>query len=73
MKYELIFNEFCDSQGYTGNYFYNELSDEFHLVISRGDNNAGAFLKQIEYDEMNEEDLKNLLELLDKGFKQKFA
>lgn len=71
MKLSTIFKKNCDNNGYTGKYHYNELTDEFQFVISKGDNNAGAFLAPIEYNQMNEEHLKKLLELLDKGFKQK--
>lgn len=73
MKFKTVFIEFCDNKGYTGQYFYNEITEEYHIVISKGDNNAGAFLKPLEYLELDKDGLNKILDLLDKGFKQKFS
>lgn len=72
MKFGTIFKEFCDINGYTGQYLYNESVDEYQVVITKGDNHAGAYLSPQEYGEVSEEGIQKLLELLDKGFKQKF-
>ena len=72
MKHENIFNDFCNANNYTGTYIYNEITDEYQVVLSQGDDNAGAFLTPMEYRDLDESKMLELIEMLDEGFKQKF-
>lgn len=72
MKHENIFNDFCNANGYAGTYVYNEITDEYHVVLSRGKDNAGAFLTPQEYKDMDESNMLDIIKMLDRGFKQKF-
>lgn len=72
MKFNEYFNEFCLEHGYTGKFGLNESSNEYEIVISKGDDNAGAFLSKEELKRLNNQEIKNILELLHKGFVLKF-
>ena len=66
------FNELCKKHGYIGSMGYDKNTDEYHIVISKGDDNAGAFMTKEELKEMNNIQIQNLLEMLHTGFVHKF-
>lgn len=72
IKHEIIFKKYCQIHGYAGNYTYNEILKQYDIVISKGDNNAGAFLSEKEYQEMSEKQFNDILKMLHTGFKAKF-
>lgn len=72
MKYEEIFKEFCRIHGYIGKYQCDAETKEYEIIISKGDDNAGWFLEEEEYQELDENGLMELLVFIDRGFKAKF-
>jgi len=72
LKYESFFREFCNKHGYTGEYKYNAETNEYDVVISKGSDNAGAFLVEEEYQALTMEESQGTLEILHKGFQAKF-
>lgn len=70
MGLEKILQDFCREHGYTYQTGWN--GDQYKIVISKGKDNAGAFLPEEEYKELDEERLKEILILLDRGFKEIF-
>ncbi len=64
--------DFCDSYGYTGDFGYDEEKKEYHIIISKDDDNAGAFLSKEELQELNYFQLIDLLNILHEGFIKKF-
>lgn len=59
MDLDKIVNEFCRSCGYVGKIGLN--NDKYEIVISKDENNAGAFLSENEYQETNEEKNQDIL------------
>ncbi len=72
MKYEAYFKEFCKKHGYLGKYKYNAETKEYDIIISKGSDNAGAFLAEEEYKDMSENKLNEILIYLHSGFKEQF-
>jgi hypothetical protein len=72
VKYESYFREFCKKHGYAGKYKYNAETKHYDIIISKGTDNAGAFLDEEEYQTLTMEEFQGTLELLYKGFKTKF-
>lgn len=72
LGFEDCFNEFCKNNGYTGRYRWNHINNQFEIIISKGDDNAGAFLTEQEYEELTEKKLQDILDMLHKGFQTKF-
>lgn len=72
MKFKKYFNGFCGNYGYTGSMGYNDDTEEYHIIISKGDNNAGAFMTKTELTEMKNYDIEALLNFLHSGFILKF-
>jgi len=72
MKFHDYFKHFCETNGYIGKIDYNMESKEYSIVISKGNNNGGAFLTKQEISSLSNEGIMNLLELLDNGFKVQF-
>lgn len=73
MKLRKYFDEFCDKHGYTGDVGYNKENHEYHIIISKDDNNAGAFMTKQELESMNNNEIEALLNILHDGFTIKFA
>jgi uncharacterized lipoprotein len=72
VKYEAYFKEFCKDRGYIGKYEYNSKLKRYDVIISKGSENGGAFLSELEYKELTEEQLQGILEMLHEGFQQEF-
>ncbi len=72
MKYEAYFKEFCKKHGYAGKYRYNAETKHYDIIISKGTDNAGAFLTEEEYQEMDDNKLTGILIFLHRGFKEQF-
>ena len=72
MKYEEIFKEFCRIHGYIGKYQCDAETKEYEIIISKGTDNAGAFLTEEEYQEMDDNKLTGILIFLHRGFKEQF-
>ncbi|MDU6263749.1 MAG: hypothetical protein E6600_04535 [Anaerocolumna aminovalerica] len=72
MKYESYFREFCKKHGYAGKYKYNAETKHYDIIISKGTDNAGAFLDEAEYEALTIDELQGTLEMLHEGFKVKF-
>nr|WP_308742087.1 hypothetical protein [uncultured Anaerocolumna sp.] len=72
MGFDECLNIFCKKHGYTGHLGYNSSTLEYEIILSKGDNNAGAFLSEEELQSMNNQQFHDLLELLHKGFQAKF-
>lgn len=72
MKFKKYFDGFCSNYGYTGSVGYNNDTKEYHIIISKGDNNAGAFMTKTELTEIEKYDIKGLLNFLHRGFVLKF-
>lgn len=72
MRIEDILKTFCDKYGYTWHFVYNNNTHEYQIILSKGEDNAGAFLNKEELESMSEKELQDLLELLHRGFKVKF-
>ena len=72
MKFDYYFYEFCDKNNYTGRIGYDTVEDEYSIIISKDDNNAGLFLSKEELMELSNQQIKNLLNMLHIGFMDKF-
>lgn len=72
MKFKKYFDDFCDQHGYVGKLGYNKNKDEYQIVISKNDNNAGAFMTREELCQMKNSDIEALLNFLHSGFILKF-
>jgi hypothetical protein len=64
-----ILQNFCMENGYTGKMTHAE---PYEIVISKGKDNAGAFLTEEEFQELDEEKLTEILIFLDREFREKF-
>jgi len=71
MGFDEIINHFCQEHGYKG-YIKFRNTGTYHVVISKDDNNAGAFLSEEEYRELDAKKLHEILIFLDRGFREKF-
>lgn len=69
---ENYFKSFCDDRNYKGTINYNEGKDEYSIIISSNDNNAGLFLTKKEYESFSYIHFTALIDYLDKQFKHKF-
>lgn len=65
-------NAFCNKHGYTYQCGYNK-KGEYEIIISQGEDNAGAFLSKEEIQGLTVEGLQSLLEVLHCGFKERFG
>ena len=72
MKYEAYFRRFCKIHGYIGEYKHNSETDEYDVIISKGGDNAGAFLEKSEYEDLTQGKLRGILKVLHKGFQEEF-
>jgi regulator of sigma D len=72
IKHEVIFKEFCRLHGYSGSYSYNQITNEYEIILTMDDNNAGAALTDDEYLELTERQLGDILTMLHMGFQTKF-
>lgn len=70
--FENYFNDFCKKYGYKGKIDYSKITNEYSIVISKNDNNAGAFLSKEELQLFSNKQLQDLLDFLHNGFKEKF-
>ncbi len=71
MELNETINCFCKEYGYKGHIKYRK-TGTYHIVISKDGDNAGAFLSEDEYRELDTERLQEILTFLDRGFKEKF-
>lgn len=67
-----IIDEFCNRYKYVGSMGYDKETDEYRIIISKGDDNAGAFLTKDEMDTLNNDRLKEILNMLHMGFENNF-
>lgn len=72
MCFNEYFNEFCSEYGYTGKYGLNETLNEYEIMISKGNDNAAAFLTKAELKRLKNQEIRNLLNFLHQGFELKF-
>lgn len=63
-----ILDEFCNKYNYIGSMGYDKHTNEYKIVISKGNNNAGAFLTKDEMNMLNNNQLIDILDILHKGF-----
>jgi mRNA deadenylase 3'-5' endonuclease subunit Ccr4 len=73
MSFNEYFHDFCSEHGYTGKFILSKTSEEYEIIISKGDDNAGVFLSRDELKRLNNHEIKSLLEFLHKGFVLKFS
>ena len=66
------FYEFCEKHGYIGNIGFDKDTKEYHLIISKGNDNAGAFMNREELNSMNNSQIQNLINILHTGFIDRF-
>jgi hypothetical protein len=72
IKHEIIFNNFCKSHGYSGSYSYNKTTNEYDIILTKDEGNAGAALTEDEYLELTERQIGDILTILHTGFQSKF-
>ncbi|WMJ87804.1 hypothetical protein [Anaerocolumna sp. MB42-C2] len=72
MSFNEYFNRFCLEHGYIGKLGLHETSKEYEIIISKGNDNAGAYLTKEELKSMSNQEIRNLLALLHRGFESKF-
>jgi hypothetical protein len=72
IKHEAIFYNFCTSHGYVGSHSYNQATNEYDIIITKDEGNAGAALTDDEYLELTERQLVDILTMLHTGFKAMF-
>ena len=52
MKFRKYFESFCEQHGYNGDIGYSKDTEDYHIIISRGNDNAGAFMTRKELEIM---------------------
>lgn len=72
MNKENYFKSFCDDHNYERTFSYDEDKNEYSIIISRNDNNAGLFLTKKEFESFSYSQFIALIDYLDKEFKNKF-
>jgi hypothetical protein len=72
LKFKKCFNDFCKANDYTGDIGYNQETKEYHIIISKDDDNAGAFMTREELELMGNVEIESLLRFLYNGFVLKF-
>ncbi len=67
------FYDFCEKHDYIGKIGFDKDTNEYHVIISKDDNNAGAFMSKEELKGMNNLQIQSLIELLHKGFIERYG
>jgi hypothetical protein len=72
MKFDKLFQDFCNEHKYIGKIDFNKSTKEYSIIINKDTENAGAFLSKEELANMSNEQIEKLLSFLHEGFVLKF-